>query len=433
MPDRPYELLRCSWPRPVSEAGRRWVSEPEWDAPLTHLRPEPHWSKLEDQLCWTLDWREAFRGDPLFGGEMRRFQVVFQIRVNHGGTLVFWEDDGSLIRRCGELLHADRDSHAPRRGEVSVQAGDRLEIAQWQLDGNWLWGAHSPQVAAPDSVLEYRDDVCRKLSEPEGPPLKIFCQGRQPLRAILAIYSLILNGYAPSQVLVFGEHQWSAETRSRFRQALPFARIVPTCEVLTTVERYGGPELVEMAKRHWFVMKSCVSLLCDPKEFCLMDDDMVVLGPVSDGLAAFGESEMVFAPDIDHEALYVSIWGDVFGCPALPETAAMNTGFYWLRNRFDPRQVAGLMLAGARQTSAQWAWEQGLFAHLFHGHPTTRLPSQRYFYPFIDGLPGGIEGYDYASNPCGFATLHFGGPVNKPDDAALLPLLPQILSRQRRS
>jgi len=432
MLDRPYELLHCSWPRPVSEIGRRWVSDPEWDAPLTHLRPEPRWSNLEDDLCWTIDWREAFRGDALFGGEMRRFQVVFELRVNHGGTLVFWEDDGSLIRRCGELLHEDRESHAPRRGEIRVQAGDRLEIAQWQLDGNWLWGARFPEVPQPDPVLEFRDDVCRKLSAPEGPPLKIFCQGREPLRTILAIYSMILNGYAPAEVLVFGEHQWPQEARTRFRQALPFARIVPTSDVLATAERYGGAALADMAKRHWFVMKSCISLLSAPQEFCLMDDDIIVLGSLADGLAAFRESEMVFGPDVDHEALYLSIWGGVFGRPALPATAAMNTGFYWLRNPFDPSQVAERMLAGARQTSAQWAWEQGLFAHLFHGRPTTRLPSQRYFYPFIDGLPGGVEGYDYAANPCGFATVHFGGPVHKPRDKTLLPLVPQILSRRMR-
>ncbi|MBZ5623356.1 MAG: hypothetical protein LAQ69_32230 [Acidobacteriia bacterium] len=433
MLDRPYELLRCSWPRPVAEAGRAWISDPEWDAPPTHLRPELRWSTLEDHNCWTIDWRETFRGDSFFGGEMRRFHVVFQVRVNHGGTLVFWEDDGSLIRRRGQLVHADRESHGPRRGEVRVEAGDCLEIAQWQFDGSWLWGAQFEQAGRRDPILEFRDDVCRKLRAPEGPPLKIFCQGREPLSTILAIYSMILNGYAPSAVLVYGEHQWSAETHARFRQALPFAQIVPTQEVLGDIRRSGGTVLADMALRHWFVMKSSISLLCAPGEFCLMDDDILVLGSLADGLAAFRESEMVFAPDLEHEGLYLSIWGSTFGCTALPRTAAMNTGFYWLRNPFDPQQVAQRMLAGARQVSALWAWEQGLFAHLFHGRPTTRLPSQRYFYPLIDGLPGGIEGYDYASNPCGFATVHFGGPVLKPGDEKLQPLVPQILSRWRRS
>ena len=431
MPEHPFEILSCSWPRPVCEAGRRWVSEPEWNAPLTHLRPEPRWKTFDDQRCWTLDWRDCFRGDRLFGGEMRRFHVRFDIRVNHRGTLVFWEDDGSVIRKAGEVLHVDREAHGPQRGEVQVEAGDRLEIAQWQLDGDWLWAAHFGEVGGSDGILEYRAEVCRRLSVPEGPPLKIYCQGREPLRTILAIYSMVLNGYAPDGVLIYGEHQWSAETRARFAAALPFARVVRTDEVLREVRQWGGSSLVEMARRGWFVMKSCISLLCEPRVFCLMDDDLVVLGSVADGLASFNESELVFAPDLEHEAHYLSIWGGVFGASALPDTAAVNTGLYWLRNPFDPEYLARLMLAGESQVSAQWAWEQGLFAHLFQGRAITRLPSQRYFYPLIDGLPGGIEGYAYASNPCGFATLHFGGPIHKPGDSVLLPLVPQILRGRR--
>jgi hypothetical protein len=205
---------------------------------------------------------------------------------------------------------------------------------------------------------------------------------------------------------------------------------VPTQDVLATVRKWGGASLAERAKHFWFVMKSCVSLLYAPQEFCLMDDDIVVLGPVDDGLAAFRGSEFVFAPDLEHEALYLSIWGGIFGYSTLSDTAAANTGFYWLRNPFDPKYLARRMLAGVHQLSAQWAWEQGLFAHLFHNRSITRLPSQRYFYPLLDGLPGGIEGYDYACNPCGFATIHFGGPINKPGDETMLPLLTQILSRR---
>jgi hypothetical protein len=429
MTDRPYEILTCSWPRPVSESGRRWVSEPDWDAPPTHLRPEPRWVTLGDGLCWAIDWRALFRGDALFSGEMRRFHVRFEIRVNRRGKLVFWEDDGSLIRKGGDLVHEDRSAHGPRRGEIQVEAGDRLEIAQWQLDGAWLWGARLEEAPERDPIAGFREKACRRLDAPEGPPLKIFCQGREPLRTILAVYSMILNGYVPAAVVVFGEHQWPVETRACFERALPFARIVPTAEVLSTVRSWGGTALAEMAKLHWFVMKSCISLLCAPREFCLMDDDIVVLGAVDDGLAAFGESEFVFAPDLDHEALYVSTWGGVFGSTELSDTAAVNTGLYWLRNPFEPKYLAQRMLAGASLVSAQWAWEQGLFAHLFHHRPVTQLPSQRYFYPLLDGLPGGIEGYDYACNPCGFATIHFGGPIHKPGDGTMSPLLTQILSR----
>jgi hypothetical protein len=432
MIDRPYEILNCSWPRPISEAGRRWISAPEWNAPPTHLRPEPAWTTMGNEHCWTIDWREVFRGDRLFGGEMRRFHVRFEIRVKQSGKLVFWEDDGSLIRRRGELLHEDREAHAPRRAEIEVDAGDCLEIAQWQFDGGWTWGARLEEAAKADPLGEFRESVCRRLRSPEGPPLKIFCHGREPLRTVLAIYSMILNGYAPAGVLLFGEHQWSPAVRRQFEEALPFARIVSTAQVLETIRTWGGAALAEHAQTFWFVMKSCIGLLCAPAEFCLMDDDVVVVEPVSEGLAAAHQSDFVFAPDLDHEALYLSIWGGIFGLSTICDTAAVNTGLYWMRNPFDPQYAAQRMLAGANHFSREWAWEQGLFAHLFHDRPITRLPSQRYFYPLLDGLPGGIEGYDYAGNPCGFATIHFGGPIHKPGDQTLLPLLPQILRRRSR-
>src|SRR5919112_6183955 len=35
----PFEIVGCSWPRPVEVVDGRWVSEPEWDAPLMPTRP----------------------------------------------------------------------------------------------------------------------------------------------------------------------------------------------------------------------------------------------------------------------------------------------------------------------------------------------------------------------------------------------------------
>ena len=76
-------------------------------------------------------------------------------------------------------------------------------------------------------------------------------------------------------------------------------------------------------------------------------------------------------------------------------------------------------------------WEQGFFAWEFAPEPTKMLPSQRYFYPVHDGLPGGLLGYDWAKNPCGFAWVHFGGPKPKPDDDHAGGLVPAILGRAR--
>ena len=58
------------------------------------------------------------------------------------------------------------------------------------------------------------------------------------------------------------------------------------------------------------------------------------------------------------------------------------------------------------------------------------LPAVRYFYPYFDGLPGGLLNYDYALNPCGFVSIHFGGLAEKPSDQAALILAPEILERR---
>jgi len=76
-----------------------------------------------------------------------------------------------------------------------------------------------------------------------------------------------------------------------------------------------------------------------------------------------------------------------------------------------------------------YVWEQGFIASRFAGRPSVGLPTQRYFYPLFDGLPGGMTAYDYANNPSGFASIHFGGPIDKPTDAIALALAPEILGR----
>jgi hypothetical protein len=59
------------------------------------------------------------------------------------------------------------------------------------------------------------------------------------------------------------------------------------------------------------------------------------------------------------------------------------------------------------------------------------LPTQRYFVPFFDGLPGGLQGYDWRTNPCEFACVHFGGPAPKPGDLEAGSLFHEILGRHR--
>ena len=72
-----------------------------------------------------------------------------------------------------------------------------------------------------------------------------------------------------------------------------------------------------------------------------------------------------------------------------------------------------------------------MIALLFAKSRVIELPTQRYFYPLFDGMPGGFLEYDYRENPCGFASIHFGGMNDhKPDDRAMLYLAPAILGRR---
>jgi hypothetical protein len=49
-----FEIVGCSWPRPVEQADGRWASEPEWDTPLMPVRPLPHWETIDGAPCWLL-------------------------------------------------------------------------------------------------------------------------------------------------------------------------------------------------------------------------------------------------------------------------------------------------------------------------------------------------------------------------------------------
>lgn len=438
MLEPPFDLIRCSWPRPVAHQDGRWTSEPDWTAPPMPAPPQPTWTTVGDEPCWTIDWCAHFQGglkhwEARPGGEMRGFHVVFYLRVNVSGTLLFWDDDGSLIRRGGELIHADRSVHPPTQSEIEVKKGEVLEVAQWQCYGGWTWGARiadalDQEVDAGEVLRPYLNAVRRRLTHADGPPLKMYFGGTTPLRTGLALYSMILNGYRPSEVLVFGEYQWSPKSRAVFEALLPFARIVSTEEVLDRTASSGGPRLADLAQRHFLVMKTCAGVLYPPDAYCLMDDDVFILDHVGEGLEAFRHCDLVFAPDDDYSADYAAAWG-AEGRDLPWRTGRFNAGLYWLRRVHDPHRLAAAMLRVSPAREPTWQWEQGFLASQYAHTRPCQLSTQRYFYPYFDGLPGGVLGYDYAGNPCGFASIHFGGLAEKPGDAAARLLTPFILER----
>lgn len=436
MLETPYELIKCSWPVPVQQGEGKWVSEPAWDTADMPYKPQPLWEEIDGGLCWFIDWRAFFHGNLRLwtsdaSGEMRGFHVVFEIKIKHDGKLVFWDDDGSIIRRNRNIVHEDRSAHALQCSEITVKKGEHLQIAQWQLNGGWIWGAKfQSSIDIHDrtsSILKYLPLIRTKLQNPSGPALKMFTNGAQPLRSALAIYGLVLNGYAPSRILLYGEHQWTPEVRELFLKILPFVEIIPTTNVNKRIQQLGGHQLVDWARQYWWVMKTCVCLLVEPFEFCQIDDDVLVLESTADALQAFRYLDLVYAPDTDHGKGYIQAWlGEGFSEPLA--TARFNAGLYWARAIKDQEKIAKQMLTIDPMISHNFVWEQGFIACLYK-EKGFELPSQKYFYPIFDGMPGGMHGYDYFSNPCGFTSVHFGGLREKPTDSACLHIVDGVLSR----
>lgn len=432
---QPFELLSCTWPFPLS--GESF--EPKWDAALTHLRPVPKRnSNGNDSFC-TLDWGELFRGGDRYLGNMRQFGVVFRIRVNATGKLMFKSESCCAIKRGNACLFAG----VPYSGvSVDAIAGDLLDIAVAHGDQSWVWGAKIEPVASggADLVSTYLPLVQARLRQPNGPPIKIFTDARHPIRTVIAIYSMILNGYSPSKVYIYGDHQWGSSVRYQLALFLPFATCVPSSRIYQQISQLASSRLIDAAKNFPMVMKACITLLCDPVDlFCMMDDDIFVLRTVADAQALFEQNDFVFARDIDNAATYRPIWGDIFGDISLTRTSRQNGSLCWMRMRKDRKAISDVMVRGLSKleglptTWSAWSWEQGLVAYLFAKDLCAELPAQSYWYPYFNGLPGGMLGYDYANNPCGFTTIHFGGDVPKPDDNDALQLMPQILGGRRSS
>jgi hypothetical protein len=135
----------------------------------------------------------------------------------------------------------------------------------------------------------------------------------------------------------------------------------------------------------------------------MLDDDIVILDSCNDALEAFASHDLVYTPDQDMGSGYLGQWGHVFGCSAPLPTARSNP----------------------------CDWEQGLIAVSYARQRTHSLHPARYLFVLLTGLPGGILGYDYANNPCGFASVHYGGMRHKPTDAAAVEVARQILERRR--
>jgi len=439
----PFELISCSWPCPIEQKEGMWTSVPAWDAPLLPLLPQPQLEIVDDAWCWMLNWSDIFQCElkawaPVTSGEMRGFYVIFSLQMKKDGILIFRDTDGCIIRHRANTKYHHPSSPQPSWFECVVKTGDYLDIAQRHLQGEWIWGAylaHADKSVAAEpldparALTIYLERIQDRLCHPNGPPLKMYTNGHTPIRSVVALYSMILNGYIPSAVYLFGEHQWSKREREILMTLLPFASIIPTDQIHSRLHSLGGSSLVEMAQHYWFVMKMCVSLLYPPDECCMMDDDVFILDPLDDALRAFQTNDLVYAPDLDCSRGYVATWGMIYESTQPLRTANFNAGLFWMRNTKDQYWLATQALQAPPTPNYPFYWEQGFIAVIFANDNTFELPCQQYFSPVIDGLPLGVLGYDYAHNPCGFACIHFNGFLKKPSNSTVLYLAPQILNR----
>jgi hypothetical protein len=438
IPMMPFDILSCSWPRPVEESAAVWQSTPDWNAPQMRSLPQLQQRTIGGDVLWAIDWSHEFsRGlrfhSPRRSGEMRGFHVVFQLRMHDSGKLVFWDDDGCIVRRAGKIVHEDRECHALTRHELRVRAGDCLEIAHWQYHGEWVWAGRletdDNNAATLECFSPYLPKIQKALREPNGPPLKMYFGGHTPARSLLSMYSMILNGYQPAAIHLYGEYQWRDDVRRLLAALMPFARVVPTGEVSEQLNALN-PLLTQSALSNWQVMKICIGLFCPPHEYCFMDDDIFILKPVTDALTASKDNDLVYAPDADYSREYLAIWDAHAKSVRLP-TGNINTGLYWLRNRHQPAEIAARLLSRPASHAPAWLWEQGFMAVEYAEDSAFALSAKRYFYPYFDGLPEGPAGYDYGANPCDFTSLHFGGLASKPACAEARMLAPLLLNRRR--
>ncbi len=387
----PYEIIWCSWPRPAEVEGGRWTSDPEWDAPEMTSHPGQCLEWVAGHWRWVLDWSGFLHSSLIqvdrLQRDLRGFHAVWRLRMRYSGTLVV-PDGGSWIRCDGRVLHCQRRLDMPGECEVRVRAGEVLEVAQVHGEGRWRWWA-GLQDEGPDNATEdpavimlqpYLARASAQLNGALGPPLKVFSDGRAPLRLIVAIYSMILNGgCAPVEVYLFGEHQWDDRTRALVARLLPFARVVATTTVLERLHHLGGPQLVKLANSFPEALTSAILKLYPPHEFCAMDDQVLILGSVVEAINAHMKHDYV-----------------------LPHITTRRTAsvFSWQKIPTEKHLLAEKLLA-----IPVALWEHGLAEASLISPSIAWLDQRRYIHALHDGLPGGLSGYDYANNPCGFVAI----------------------------
>ncbi len=224
------------------------------------------------------------------------------------------------------------------------------------------------------SLSEHLPRVLESLRYPNGPELWFFTDGESPHRALTAVYGIILNGYSPNGITLFGSHHWDDHARREFTALAPFATVAQSDLVFATIEQAMGRGLAAEARRRVEVERIAAPLVWPGGECCVAGDDVFVLNGVDDALRTAREHDLVIiadaetAPDPPKAGLFRSSRG----------LHKFPGSLYWVRRHVDSTRIAKV---AALLSSDAAPWPDRVYAMvalLYAGRPTALLPADRY-------------------------------------------------------
>lgn len=418
----PYDLLSCSAPIAASGDGVIWSSAPVWDAPQITPVVQPVWNADAEIPSYTTDInRLVDHASPRPSGGISspwlNHHVIMRIRLRRTGDLVLRTSSACVIRHAGRVVAEQRRSHALAADPIVLNLvdGDVLDIALWCGKDGWSLAVDAAPIS-PDipSLDVYLPAVLRRLESPDGPPLVLTTDGLMPNRLALAVYSLILNGFAPSAVEIYGEHRWPELQRQRINELLPFARIVPTTQFRQRVRDSAGPTLDRPLDED-VVFDTAVLLLGGGPEACCITDDLVVLEPLTGALKQFRGADLVGCTTTTPADLQP--WIDLLDFDEPSAAAHLAFDLFFRRATADPADLL-LDLVSLTPYEAQEAandparmdistWQRSAIAFCFSDAAIASLPTGTLPDP-ADTPPGGPFGYDLTTNPDRRIALRFG-------------------------
>jgi hypothetical protein len=275
---------------------------------------------------------------------------------------------------------------------------------------------------------------------PNGPTVAVYSDGTSPVRTAIAIYSLVLNGYAPHSVKVFGEHRWSEGTKAFFQASLPFAEIPATEELRSAIRRAGDKALERMIAENDFGLRAAMALFVSNDEMCILEDDVVIIDGLDEGVNRLRTHDLVYAPANDKGRQFRMRWPTVRKLPTALIAADFGGGLYWLRPTSHPALIAEYILQLAVPSGGEpdSDWLNGLIALSYARYDVWKLPEHLHTNAAtVSGdtheqqaqLREKLLSYDYQHNPMRLCSICLDSPLRPLSDREALALVPSLFAR----